>query len=49
MLAGFAASLTASISYTLAFPLSAVTYALLHYIIAVSEFLGGLPFATVTL
>lgn len=49
MLVGFVASLIASISYSLSFPFSAATYALLHYIIVVSEFLGGLPYAAVTL
>lgn len=47
MLAGFFASLIATVSPELAFPLSAVAYALLHYIIVVAEFLGSLPFAIV--
>lgn len=49
MLAGFFAALVAALSPVLAFPLSAVTYALLHYIILVSEFLGSLPYAAVNL
>lgn len=49
MLAGFGAALVASISTTLAFPFSAVAYALLRYIIEVSVFLGSLPYAAVNL
>lgn len=49
MLVGFFAALIASVSTSLAFPLSAVTYAILHYIIFVSEFLGSLPYAAVNL
>lgn len=46
MLVGFFAALIATLSSTLAFPLSVVAYAILHYIIVVSEFLGSLPFAS---
>lgn len=49
MLAGFFSALVASASTALAFPLSALTYLLLTYIIRVSEFLGSLPFASVNL
>jgi competence protein ComEC len=49
MLAGFGAALVASVSTTLAFPLSAVAYALLRYIIEVSVMLGSLPYAAVNL
>lgn len=49
MLAGFFAALVAALSPALAFPLSAIAYALLHYIIRVSEFLGSLPYAAMNL
>lgn len=49
MLLGFFAALVAQVSTALAFPLSAVTYGILHYIIRVSEFLGSLPYAAVNL
>ncbi len=49
MLVGFFAALVAALSPALAFPLSAVAYALLTYIIRVSEFLGALPYAAVNL
>jgi competence protein ComEC len=49
MLAGFCAALLASVSTTLAFPLSAVAYALLRYIIEVAVFLGSVPYAAVNL
>lgn len=49
MLIGFCAALLATLSYTLALPLSALAYALLHYIIRVSELLGSLPYAAVNL
>jgi competence protein ComEC len=49
MLAGFFAALIATVSPTLAFPLSAVTYGILHYIISVSVLLGSLPYAAVNL
>lgn len=48
MLAGFVSALVASVSATLAFPFSAVAYALLHYIILLAEFLGSMPYAAVT-
>lgn len=49
MLAGFFAALVALLSPALAFPLSTLAYALLTYIIRVSEFLGSLPYAAVNL
>lgn len=49
MLAGFCAALVASVSTALAFPLSAVAYALLRYIIEVSVLLGSVPYAAVNL
>lgn len=49
MLLGFFAALVAQVSTALAFPLSAVTYGILHYIIVVSEFLGSLPYAAINL
>lgn len=49
MLAGFFASLVAAVSPALAFPLSTLAYALLTYIIRVSEFLSSLPYAAVNL
>ena len=49
MLVGFVASLIATLSPVLAFPLSAVAYALLTYIIRISELLGSLPYAAVNL
>lgn len=48
MLAGFVASLIALVSPALAFPFSAVAYALLTYIIHVATWIGQLPFAVVT-
>ena len=47
MLTGFAASLVALISAGLAFPFSAIAYAILHYIIAVSVWFGSLPFSAI--
>ncbi|MDO8523891.1 MAG: ComEC/Rec2 family competence protein [bacterium] len=47
MLASFIASLVALLSQALAFPFSAIAYALLHYIISVSVWFGNLPFAAV--
>lgn len=49
MLLGFFSALVAQVSSTIAFPLSALTYAILHYIIVVSEFLGSVPYAAVNL
>jgi len=49
MFTGFIAALVAHLSSALAFPFSAITYALLHYIIVVAEFLGSLPYAAVNL
>lgn len=49
MFTGFVAALVAHVSVSLAFPFSAITYALLHYIIVVAEFLGSLPYAAINL
>ncbi|MDE2078904.1 MAG: ComEC family competence protein [Patescibacteria group bacterium] len=47
MLVSFIAALLALVSYWLAFPATAVAYALLHYVIAISVWLGNLPFAVI--
>jgi competence protein ComEC len=49
MLAGFFAALIATVSPATAFPLSAIAYAILHYIVVAAEFLGSLPYAAVNL
>lgn len=49
MLVGFFSALVAWVSPALAFPLSTVAYALLTYIIRVSEFLASLPYAAINL
>jgi len=46
MLVGFLAALTASASWVLAFPLSAIAYAILHYIVGISVWFGELPVAS---
>ena len=49
MLASFAAALVALVSAAVAFPFSALAYAILHYIIVVSTWFGNLPFAAVSI
>jgi competence protein ComEC len=47
MLLGFLASLLALLNYGLAFPFAMLTYAFLHYIIALAVWFGSLPFSAI--
>ncbi len=47
MLFGFISSILVQFSPGLAFPFSAVSYAILHYIISVSVWFGNLPFSAI--